>query len=97
MSADGRLIIREEDEDDAATARTEEEEGTKGGTVVHSRDTVLAWAGLHTLLFIHSLPVHSLTRSAPTCWGSVGNSRDKELGAKATSSNFEFLKLFRPH
>lgn len=47
-----------------------------------------------TLLFIHSLPVHSLTRSAPTCWGNVGNSRDKELGAKATSSNFEFLKLF---
>uniref|UniRef100_A0A8C7EVH6 Ribosomal RNA processing 12 homolog n=1 Tax=Neovison vison TaxID=452646 RepID=A0A8C7EVH6_NEOVI len=30
VSADGRLIIREEDEDDAATARTEEEEGTKG-------------------------------------------------------------------
>ncbi|XP_022354987.1 RRP12-like protein isoform X2 [Enhydra lutris kenyoni] len=30
VSADGRLIIREEDEDDAVTARTEEEEGTKG-------------------------------------------------------------------
>uniref|UniRef100_A0A673V6M7 Ribosomal RNA processing 12 homolog n=1 Tax=Suricata suricatta TaxID=37032 RepID=A0A673V6M7_SURSU len=31
VSADGRLIIREE-EDDAATAKTEDEEGTKGGT-----------------------------------------------------------------
>uniref|UniRef100_A0A452V9X5 Ribosomal RNA processing 12 homolog n=1 Tax=Ursus maritimus TaxID=29073 RepID=A0A452V9X5_URSMA len=39
VSADGRLIIREEEEDDAATAKTEEEEGTKGGTIVHSRDT----------------------------------------------------------
>uniref|UniRef100_A0A673UUI9 Uncharacterized protein n=1 Tax=Suricata suricatta TaxID=37032 RepID=A0A673UUI9_SURSU len=36
VSADGRLIIREE-EDDAATAKTEDEEGTKGGTAVHSR------------------------------------------------------------
>lgn len=61
MSADGRLIIREEDEDDAATARTEEEEGTKGGTVVHSRDTVLAWAGLHSL--VHSFPACSFTHS----------------------------------
>uniref|UniRef100_A0A452VAA1 Ribosomal RNA processing 12 homolog n=1 Tax=Ursus maritimus TaxID=29073 RepID=A0A452VAA1_URSMA len=36
VSADGRLIIREEEEDDAATAKTEEEEGTKGGTIAQS-------------------------------------------------------------
>lgn len=74
MSADGRLIIREEEEDDAATAKTEEEEGTKGGTIVHSRDTALAWAGLHSL--VRSFTPCSFTHSfSARLLGSVGSNR----------------------
>lgn len=55
VSADGRLIIREEEED-AATAKMEEEEGTKG------EDACPLWECNGTRSFIRSL-ICSFTHS----------------------------------
>ena len=57
MSADGRLIIREEEDDNA---KLEEEEGAKGGAICPVRSCSRPGPGLHLLahssahLFVHS-------------------------------------------
>lgn len=60
MSADGRLIIREEEED-AATAKMEEEESTKG-------EACLLWERSGTCSSSTHSYGHSLTHSARWSW-----------------------------
>ena len=71
MSADGRLIIREEED---ASAKMEEEEGAKGGC-----PRGRGQGCMHLLMrpFTH----HSV---GDCLWGSIGENRYKELVSKAT-------------
>lgn len=88
MSADGRLIIREEEDGDA---KMEEEEGAKGGATCPFRSCSWPGPGLHS--FAHS-STHLFVHSATILERNIGKNRYKELVSRATFSNFLFLKLF---
>ncbi|XP_059981511.1 RRP12-like protein isoform X2 [Lagenorhynchus albirostris] len=71
VSADGRLIIREEEDGDA---KMEEEEGAKGGATCPFRSC--SWPGPGLLSFAHS-STHLFVHSATILGGNIGE--DEEM------------------